>query len=529
MLDQLRRRLGLRANATVFVVSAVLILGFVVLGSVFTEATTGVVEATQSFITDELGWFYILVVNVFLVFCLWIGFSRYGSIRLGPDDSRPEYSYVSWFAMLFGAGMGIGVLFWAVAEPVSHYVTPPLAPSESLAAARQAVPFTYLHWGLHGWAVYVVIGLALAYFAYRHNLPLSLRSALYPLFGDRVRGPIGDVIDIFAVLGTMFGVATTLGLGAQQISAGLGRLFGLGGGLGSQMVLIAVITAAATMSVVAGLDKGIKRLSNVNLYLAAALFAFVLLAGPTSLALDGLLQSVGEYLQRLPSVAFYSESFVDADWQANWTLFYWGWWIAWSPFVGVFVARISRGRTVREFIFGVLLAPTLVTFVWYGIFGTMALDQAVGGNNALITAVQDNFEVAIFVFLEAFPASTVVSIVAIAVVVLFFITSSDSASFVIDMLTAGGDMNPPKVQRVFWATTEGVVAAVLLLTGGLTAMQTFQLTTGLPLAIILLAMCWSLYRALRADWRDEELLDVARGQSLATVDGSERDEEISAW
>lgn len=530
MLDRLQSRLGLRTNPTVFIWSAVLILAFVVFGAVFTDASKTVFTATQSFITDQLGWFYLLVINVFLVFALYLGFSKFGKIRLGPDDSRPEYGYVAWFSMLFGAGMGIGVLFWSVGEPVSHFVTPPRAQPESLAAARDAMTYTFLHWGLHGWAVYVVLGLSLAYFAYRHDLPLSLRSALYPLLGDRVRGRVGDAIDIFAVLGTMFGVATSLGLGAQQISAGLKFLFGISGGTGTQMLIIALITAAATASVLAGLDGGIKRLSTINLWLAFGLIAFVLIAGPTARALDGTLQNLGNYVQNLPALALYSESFVDADWQAEWTLFYWGWWIAWSPFVGVFVARISRGRTIREFVFGVLLVPALVTLVWFGVFGTMGLEQAVNGNTALIDAVQNNLPVAIFAFLESFPLATAVSVLAMAVVVLFFVTSSDSASFVIDMLTAGGDLNPPKVQRVFWATTEGAVGAVLLLTGGLTAMQTFQVSTGIPLAFILLAMCFSLHKALRADLRGDNLIIVADDQRLATIDDdTSADEKIDSW
>lgn len=522
--------MGLRTNTTVFGVSAVLILGFVIAGAVFTEATASLFSTVQAFITGTLGWFYILSINIFVVFCLWLGFSRYGKIRLGPDDSRPEYTYPSWFAMLFGAGMGIGVLFWSVAEPVSHYLTPPRADAETLAAAREAVSATYLHWGLHGWAVYVVVGLSLAYFAFRHNLPLSLRSALYPILGDRVRGPIGDAVDIFAVLGTMFGVATSLGLGAQQISAGLDYLFGIGGTSTTQLIIIAVITAMATASVVAGLDGGIKRLSNLNLYLAGGLFVFVIFAGPTALALDGTLQSIGVYAQDLVFNGFYSETFIDKDWQATWTLFYWGWWIAWSPFVGVFVARISRGRTIREFVFGVLLVPTMVTFVWFGIFGNMALDQAINNVGDLTQVISnENIPVAIFVFFEQFPLSTLVSGVGVVVITLFFVTSSDSASFVIDMLTAGGDPDPPKAQRVFWATTEGLVGAVLLLTGGLTAMQTFQLTTGLPLAVILLAMCVSLVKGLRADWQDIPLSEIAARQPLSRVDDTIEDQDVDAW
>jgi choline/glycine/proline betaine transport protein len=439
--------------------------------------------------------------TLFVVFCLWLCASRYGRIRLGGDDERPRYSYPTWFAMLFSAGMGIGVLFWSVAEPVTHFSNPPVGSGNTPEAATLAMDVTLLHWGFHGWAVYVVVGLALAHFTYNHGLPLTMRSAFYPLLGNRVHGVAGHAIDVFAVLGTMFGVATTLGLGTQQINAGLARLIGIPMSLEAQIVLIAVITAVATASVVSGLDRGIRRLSELTMWLALGLLVFVVVAGPTIVALHSVVYSAGHYLYAIGQRLFWGSLGGSAAWQADWTLFYWGWWIAWSPFVGVFVARISRGRTVREVAFSVLVVPTAATCIWFSVFGGLALHRVQAGDSALATAVQNNFPVAIYVFFEAFPLASLLAVVGTIVVIVFFVTSSDSASLVIDYLTAGGDLHPPKRQRVFWATTEGVVAAILLISGGLLPMRAFQLATGLPLCIILLLMCYAIVRSFRTDKR----------------------------
>jgi choline/glycine/proline betaine transport protein len=401
--------------------------------------------------------------------------------------------------MLFSAGMGIGVLFWSVAEPITHFGNPPLGEAGTAEAATLAMDITLLHWGLHGWCVYVVVGLGLAYAAYRGGRPLTFRSALYPIFGERIRGPIGHAIDIFAVLGTMFGVATSLGLGAQQINSGLHYLLGVEVSTGAQLLLIAGITAMATVSVVSGLDRGIRLLSRLAIWLALPLFLYVLLAGPTEVALRSVGEYGGHYLMAIGRQGFGSSLGGSTAWQGDWTLFYWGWWIAWSPFVGMFVARISRGRTIREFVLGVLLVPTAVTCIWFCVFGGIGLDRVAGGDEILASAVEDNFAVAIFVFFGSFPAPTLLSVVGLIIIIVFFVTSSDSASLVIDYIAAGGDPDPPKQQRIFWATTEGIVAAVLLLGGGIEPMRAFQLITGLPLAVILLLICYSIVRSLRAE------------------------------
>lgn len=497
---RLEQALGLRINPTVFWISAALIAAFVLFGTLFSGTAQLLFGAVQSFIARLLGWFYKSSMTLMLIFCAWLALSRYGKIRLGADDERPRYSYLTWFAMLFSAGMGIGVLFWSVAEPVTHYLGPPVGASRTPAAAVMAMDITLLHWGLHGWGVYVVVGLALAYFSFRRGLPLTLRSALSPLLGRRLRGPAGHAIDIFAVLGTMFGVATTLGLGAQQINAGLAHLFSFGISTTTQLVLIAVITVMATASVVSGLDRGIRRLSELNVGLAALLLLYVLVTGPTLKALHAIVAGTGHYLLRLGRQALWSGVGGDVKWQGDWTLFYWGWWLAWSPFVGMFVARVSRGRTIREFVLGVLFVPTAVTCLWFAVFGGIALHRVSHGDAALASAVQDNFATAIYVFFDGFPLSRVISLVGAVVVVTFFVTSSDSASLVIDYLSASEDCDEaPKRQRVFWATTEGVVAAVLLLAGGLAPMRSFQVATGLPLCIILLLMCFAIVHALRRD------------------------------
>jgi choline/glycine/proline betaine transport protein len=339
--------------------------------------------------------------------------------------------------------------------------------------------------------------------AYRHGQPLTFRSALYPVFGERIRGPVGHAIDIFAVLGTMFGVATSLGLGAQQMNAGLNYLVGVEVSVPHQLVLIALITAVATASVVSGLDRGIRWLSRVAVWLALPLLVYVVATGPTGVALRAAVDYTGHYLVSIGRQGFWSSLGGSTPWQADWTLFYWGWWIAWSPFVGMFVARISRGRTIREFVLGVLLVPTAVTCVWFGVFGGIGLDRVIGGDEGLATAVRDNFPVAIFVFFEAFPLPGLLSVVGVAIIVVFFVTSSDSASLVIDYIAAGGDPDPPKRQRIFWATLEGVVAAVLLVGGGLAPMRAFQLITGLPLAVVLWLICYAVVRSLRAERRGE--------------------------
>ena len=483
-------------NPTVFWTSAVMIFGFSAVGAVAANAVQDLFSVVLRWITDQTGWLYIGSMGFFLGFAVWLGFGRHGHLRLGPDDARPEFSRLSWLSMLFSADMGIGLLFYGVAEPVLHYAKPPSGDPGTVEAARRAMTLTYFHWGLHPWAVYTIVGLALAYFGYRKDLPLTLRSALEPLLGQRVHGRAGDLVDILSVQSTLFGVATSLGLGAMQINAGLSHVFGLRRSTGVQLALIAGITAMATASVVSGLKRGIRRLSELNIIIGLVLMLFVLFVGPTVHLIEAFLENLGRYLQTLPAATFYTDAFGDGAWLGDWTVFYWGWWISWSPFVGMFIARVSRGRTIREFVLGVLFVPTAMTFAWMTVFGNTALHLDLSGAHAVSRAVTDSVPTALFVLLEQFPASGPVSLVATLCVVSFFVTSSDSASLVIDIITAGGNENPPVAQRIFWAVTEGLVAAVLLLSGGLKGLQTATITSALPLCLALLLICHSLARGL---------------------------------
>jgi choline/glycine/proline betaine transport protein len=490
---------GAKINAPVFFTSAGVILVFAAFGALFTERAGAVFTALQSTIVEGFGWFYIATVAGFLVFSLFLMLSRYGDVKLGPDDAEPDYSYISWFAMLFSAGMGIGLMFFGVAEPIYHYTDPPVGEGGTIAAARQAMVITFFHWGFHAWAIYIVVGLALAYFSFRRGLPLTIRSALYPIIGNRIHGPIGHATDIFAVFGTMFGVATSLGLGVLQVNAGLEFLFGLPSNTGVQLVLIAVVTGLATISVVLGLDAGIRRLSELNIVLAIALLAFVLVTGPTIFLLKAWMQNIGAYLDDVVRLTFRMYAYEPNAWLGSWTLFYWGWWIAWSPFVGMFIARISRGRTIREFVLGVLFVPVLFTFLWMTVFGDTALWMQLNGVAAIAQVVEDNMPVALFTLLQALPWPLVTSVVATLLVVTFFVTSADSGALVIDMITSGGAEEPPVWQRIFWAATAGLVAAILLVAGGLQALQTAAIASALPFSVVMVLVCYGLLRALQLE------------------------------
>lgn len=489
----------MKVNPPVFFVSAGLILAFALVGALFPIRAGEVFSAVQAFIVLDFGWLYIASVAGFLVFVIFLMLSRHGDVKLGPDESEPEYSYLSWFAMLFSAGMGIGLVFFGVAEPIQHYADPPIGEGGTVEAARRAMVLTFFHWGLHAWAIYIVVGLALAYFSFRRGLPLTIRSALYPLIGKRIFGPIGHAIDIFAVLGTMFGVATSLGLGVLQVNAGFAHLFGLPVATPVQLMLIAGITALATLSVLLGLDRGIKRLSELNIVLAMLLLGFVLFAGSTVFLLQAFVQNIGTYLGEVVQLTFRMYAYEPNPWLADWTLFYWGWWIAWSPFVGMFIARISRGRTIREFISGVLLVPVLFTFLWMTVFGNTAIDLDMSGVEPIADTVANNLPVALFETLAQLPFSAITSLVATLLVITFFITSADSGALVIDMITSGAAENPPVWQRVFWAVCAGGVAAVLLLAGGLQALQTAAIASALPFAVVLIFICFGLFRALQME------------------------------
>jgi len=474
---------------------------FLIFGVFFVEHAEQVFDAVQDGIVHHFGWFYIVSVAFFLLFVIGLFFSPWGSIRLGEDDSEPEYTYFSWFAMLFSAGMGIGLVFWAVAEPMFYYLDSPTVESGTLEAASEAMRLTFFHWGLHAWAIYIVVGLSLAYFSFRKGLPLSIRSAFHPLLGDRIYGPIGHTIDVLAIFGTIFGVATSLGLGVMQVAAGIDYLFGLGleDATGLQLGLITIITLIATGSVVAGLDKGIRRLSNFNMTVAVILALFIFAVGPTVFLLNNWVENTGNYLSTIVRTTFWNDAWGDGAWHGAWTFFYWGWWIAWSPFVGMFIARVSRGRTIREFIGGVLLVPAAFTTFWLTTFGNSGLHRELFGAGGIAGVRAEEM---LFALLQGFPLSAVTSVLAMIVIVAFFVTSSDSGSLVVDMLASGGNPNTPTVQRVFWALLEGAVAGVLLWAGGLGALQTAAIATGLPFAAVLVVMCFALLEALRTESMD---------------------------
>ncbi|WP_037180473.1 BCCT family transporter [Rhodococcoides fascians] len=490
----------------VFLPASAIIATMIVFSVVFASTASDAFDALNTAITDGVGWWYILTATGFVLFALYCGISRVGNIRLGRDDEKPEFGVFSWFAMLFSAGMGIGLVFYGVAEPLSHYVTPPEAggvAGSTDAAANQAMELTLYHWGLHAWAIYVVVGLGLAYMTYRKGRPLSVRWLLEPLLGRRrIEGGIGHAIDVIAIVGTLFGVATSLGFGVQQISAGLDYLGWVETNNWLTIILIVFVTGLATFSVVSGVTKGLKWLSNINMVLAAGLAVFVLLLGPTLFLMQSWVQNLGGYVQALPELMLRTSPFADDGWAGAWTIFYWGWWMSWAPFVGMFIARISRGRTIREFVFGVLLAPTIIGSLWFTIFGDAGILRQRNDGDMLTAAGEVDTNTTLFALLDGFPLATVTSVLAILVVVFFFVTSSDSGSLVIDILSTGGDLDTPKITRVYWAVLEGIAAAVLLLIGGsgsLTALQTASIATAVPFSIVLVLACVSMLKAFRYD------------------------------
>ncbi|MDB9313187.1 BCCT family transporter [Spirulina sp. CS-785/01] len=509
---------GFDLHPQVSFISATLIAIFIILTLSFQEQASGVFSNIQAFVSSYGGWFFILVGNIYLGVMLILAFGKYSHIRLGGPDAKPEFSTFAWFAMLLSAGMGIGLMFWSVGEPIFHMAAPPFGGEAGTAAAAEtAMSVTFFHWGFHPWGIYALVALALAFFAFNRGLPLTMRSVFYPLLGERIYDTPGNVIDILSVIATLFGLATSLGLGVGQVAAGLHFLIpAIPESIPFQVVLIAIITGFATMSVVAGLDGGVRRLSEFNLYIAGAFMVFVLLVGPTLFILDGFVQNLGNYIANFPVLSFWTETYEGTEWQNSWTVFYWGWWISWSPFVGMFIARVSKGRTVREFILGVLIIPTLLSFLWLTTFGNSALFLELQNVGDLTAAVNENVATAMFFMLNLLAENTnlipsvanIVSVigstVGVLLVVTFFVTSSDSGSLVVDHLTSGGKLDSPIPQRVFWAVMEGVVAAVLLLGGGLNALQTAAITTGLPFAVVLLVMCFSLQRGLAEDLADLE-------------------------
>lgn len=482
---------------------SVILITALIIGVIWAgEAADNVFNAIRVGITDYASWLFVVAVNIFIGFALYFAFSKYGSIRLGGEDAEPDFTTMEWFAMLFSAGMGIGLMFYAVAEPMWHLLSPPHAEQGTTEAIRDAMGITFLHWGLHAWAIYAIVALALAFFAFNRDLPLSFRSVFYPILGDRINGWIGDVIDVLAVLATLFGLATSLGLGAAQAGAGMEYVFGFENTINLQVIIIVGVTAVAIGSVVLGIDKGVKVLSELNIRLAGLFLLFILIVGPTLFILGSFVQNLGHYVQKFPTLSFWTQTYEEGSFMSSWTVFYWAWWISWSPYVGMFIARISRGRTVKQFVLGVLIVPTMLTFLWMSGFGGSAIFLEINGIAEIASAVEADQTTSLFILLDQFPWSIVTSFLAIILVLSFFVTSSDSGSLVIDGLTSGGKLDAPVGQRIFWASTEGIVAAVLLLGGGLGALQAGAISTGLPFVIVLLVMCYSLKRGLEQEHQD---------------------------
>lgn len=510
---------GFDIHPEVTIPAFILLALFIAVTLIFPQRAQLFFDNTLEAIANTTGWFMIFAANIFIVAGLYFAFSKYGSIVIGGKKAKPEFSRFAWYAMLLSAGMGIGLLFWSVAEPINHLGEPsPMFDAvdpNSANAIQSAMASTFFHWGIHPWATYAVVGLGLGFFSYNKGLPLTIRSLFYPLIGNKIYGFWGNIIDILSVLATLMGLATSLGLGVAQVNAGLNHLFGIAISTEIQVGLIVIITAFATISVVMGLDGGVKRLSEINMILAGIFLLFVLLTGPTIYILSGFTQNTGFFMSHFIEMSLWTDTFQsDSTWQSAWTIFYWAWWISWSPFVGTFIARVSKGRTVKEFIIGVIVIPTAVSFIWMSVFGGTAIFQQMNGISDLASTVAIDESLALFALVENLPLSAILSFVGMVLVIVFFVTSSDSGSLVVDHLTSGGKLDSPVPQRIFWAAMEGVIAATLLVGGGLSALQTASVITGLPFTIILLIMIYSLYLGLRQEF----LVERAVKQKLQKVE-----------
>lgn len=491
---------------SVFILSLLLTLIFIIWGVFFTGNLTKVTNAIYNGSIDYLGWVYLAATLFFVVFSIYLLFSKYGNIRLGRKNDKPDFTTGSWLAMLFGAGMGIGIVYWSIAEPVTHYTSPPYGKGYTIDAANTAMKYTFFHWGIHPWAIYTVIGLALAFFQYNKRLPASISSAFQPIFGDRINGPIGKAIDILSISATVFGIATSLGLGAMQITAGMHDIFGIPNTLFIQLVVILVATVLFIVSINTGLEKGIKYLSNAAIILSIAIMVLILLVGPALTIIKVFFNTTGLYISDFLHMSLRLNPFSEGQWIATWTLFYWAWWIAWAPFVGMFIARVSKGRTVKEFVIGVLIIPTLGTCLWMSVFGGSALELVQNtGNHELAKYITENVSLSIFAFFDHLPLSSFLSILGFAVIAIYYITVADTATFVLGMLSEGGTLNPSNKIKMTWGVIQSALAAVLLLAGGLEVLQTTSILVALPFALILILMCYSLLKGLKGE------LEVQRG------------------
>lgn len=512
-------KLERKFNPPVFYTSVLVISLIIAVTMIFPKFTLEKLKFAQNYLTVNFGWFYVLSMTIIFFVVVFLGISNFGKIKLGPDHSKPNYTNGSWFAMLFAAGMGIGLMFFGVGEPLMHYLAPPSGDPRTIEAAKKAMNITFFHWGLNAWAVYGIVAIILAFFAYRHNLPLTLRSAFYPIIGNKIYGKFGDAIDVFAVLATLFGVTTSLGLGVLQVNSGFNYLFGMPISSFSQVLLITAITIGVTLSATSGIDKGIKLLSNTNMILAVIFVIFILVLGETSTLFKSLIENTGIYLSSFIGDTFnlYAYEKKNDSWIGGWTILYWTWWISWSPFVGLFIAKISRGRTIREFVIGVLFVPAGFTLIWMTVFGNSAINLVNSGFEQLATMVNKDISLALFIFLEQFPLTFVSAFIAVLMIILFFITSADSASMVIDMLCSKGEDKTPKWQKIFWCTLTGILAAVLLYTGGLDALQTMTIISALPFTLAILGSIYGLLKALKIDSEKKYTQNIA---NLPTTIGS---------
>ncbi|WP_313112964.1 BCCT family transporter [Aequorivita sediminis] len=523
--------LGLVVNKTVFFSAIAVVIFSVGFTLIFEDEAEHYFGIAQTAVSAHGGWIYTLAVNLFIVFCLYMAFSKFGKIRIGGKKAKPEFSLWAWFAMLFSAGIGNGLVLFSIADPVRDYLSPPrLAGEEPSLIAQEAINFSFLHHGIHGWAIYSVVGLSLAYFTFNRKMPLTLRSAFYPLLGNRIHGWMGDVIDIMAVITTLFGLATTIGFGVGQINSGLTHVFGVPSSLFYQILIIVGVTLAATISAFSGVNKGVQILSKLNVRVASAIFLLVLILGPTTFIFKSYIQNLGSYLVHFIDMSTWTEALRGTDWQKMRTIMYWGWWISWSPFVGTFIARISKGRTIKEFILCVLILPALVTFLWFSAFGGITMRDILLGDTAMIAAVNDNISTALYVFFDKFPIAMVLKSLGVVLICSFIITSADSGAIVVNSITSGGKLNTPSFQRVIWAIATGVIAGVLMYGGGLDALQTVVTISGLPFAILLVMMCFSLYRGVNEDYdkaeRKEKLLErESYRKNILNLVNKEREEK----
>ncbi|MDG5787925.1 BCCT family transporter [Evansella sp. AB-P1] len=486
----------------VFTISAIIAIIFILWGAIAPQNMYDVTEKIQGFITTELGWLYLISATAFLVFAIFLIFSPYGRIKLGKPDEKPEYNYITWFSFLFTAGMGIGLVFWGVAEPLYHFYTPPNADVTEFQAAGLALRYSFFHWGLHPWAIYAIVALVLAYFQFRKGYPGVLSATLRPILGDRVDGSIGTTINVLVVFATIIGVATSLGFGTMQISGGASELVPfIPNNFMTQLVIVIIITILYMISAQTGLNRGIRILSKTNIYLAVGLMMFLFILGPTTYIMGVFTQTLGSYFQNLTSMSFRMDPFdPETNWVQGWTIFYWAWWISWAPFVGTFIARVSRGRTIREFVIGVLAVPTLFSALWFSVFGGTAISLDLYENVGIMNIIETSgMEVALFSVLGQFPLSTVMSIIAIVLICSFFITSADSATFVLGMQTTNGSLTPPNSVKLIWGGIQSAAALVLLASGGLDALQTAAIIAALPFMIIMIFMIVSLMKSLRGE------------------------------